>query len=99
MADASDEKRTGKVELTAFQKLMWRESLREQTKGLSPEEKKAVTQRETEALKAITGEELAAEARKYQLMWDALSPRRQEKLKEKAAERRRQRQAQRAAAG
>jgi hypothetical protein len=99
MADASESKQPKKVELTSSQKLMWRESIREQTKGLSPEEKKAVTQGMTEELASLAGEELAKVAEKYQLMWDALSPRRQEKLKEKAAERRRKRQASRAAQG
>ena len=99
MADASESKQPKKVDLTQFQKLMWRESIREQTKDLSPEEKKAVSQRLTEELSSLNGEELANAAKKYQLMWDALSPRRQEKLKEKVAERRRKRQASKAAAG
>lgn len=83
--------------LSATQKLMWREALREQAKDLGLEERKALAAEATRHLESLDPVALTKEREKYSAAWASLSPKKQERLKAKIAQKRQKRLVEKAA--
>ncbi len=85
--------------LSPNQRVMWRQALRQQTATMQPDDREAFVERATRELAALDPAALNQERGKWQAAWDALAPKRQERLKAKIAELRQKRLAEKAVKG
>lgn len=73
--------------LTVEQEAMWKSRYRDESKALGPDEKKAFNKGQRQKLKKMGDADLAKLRMALQSEWDALPVSRQEKMRQKIAER------------